>query len=300
MLQGILTPVLLIGGIGLLFGIVLGIAAKKFAVPVDEKVEAIRECLPGANCGGCGFAGCDAMAKSIASGESAVNGCPVCNSEQVEAISKVMGIEAATGEKQVAVVRCKGNHENAKAKFEYAGIQTCKDANLVGGGPKMCAYGCLGLGTCAAACQFGAIHMEDGLPVIDKEKCVGCGACQRECPRQVIHVLPISTSYHVNCVSKDKGKVVKDNCKVGCMGCGLCARQCENGAITVANNFATIDPEKCTGCGKCAAKCPTKAISNLLEEVMKQKADIPTIPKKPSAPNVVDVPVESGESTASM
>lgn len=277
MLEGILTPILFIGGIGLLFGIVLGIAAKKFAVPVDERVEAVRECLPGANCGGCGFAGCDALAKAIVNGESAVNGCPVCNSVQVAAISKVMGVVAEESEKKVAVVRCKGNHDNAKLKFEYTGIQTCIDANLVGGGPKVCAYGCLGLGTCAAACQFDAIHMEDGLPVIDKEKCVGCGACQKACPRQVIHVLPISTSYHVDCVSKDKGKAVKEGCTVGCIGCGLCMRQCENGAITVTNNLASIDPEKCVGCGKCIAKCPTKAISNLLEETFKEKPIIPNV-----------------------
>lgn len=279
MIQGILTPVLFIGGIGLIFGIVLGIAAKKFAVPVDERVEAVRECLPGANCGGCGFAGCDAMAKAIVNGESLVNGCPVCNSEQVAAISQVMGMTAESGAKKVAVVRCKGNLDNAKMKYEYVGIQSCKDAALVGGGPKMCAYGCLGLGTCAAVCPFGAIYMENGLPVVDKEKCVGCGACQRECPRQVIHVLPVSTSYHVSCVSQDKGKAVKDNCAVGCIGCGLCARQCESGAITVANNFATIDPEKCVGCGKCMDKCPTKAISNLLEEIIKEKTVVSNVPK---------------------
>lgn len=271
MLQGILTPVLFIGGIGLLFGIILGIAAKKFAVPVDERVEAVRECLPGANCGGCGFAGCDAMAKAIVGGESPVNGCPVCNSEQVASIGKVMGISAEGGEKKVAVVRCKGNHDYAKTKFEYVGIQSCKDANLVGGGPKTCVYGCLGFGTCAAACPFEAIHMEEGLPVIDKEICVGCGACQNACPRQVIHIQPISTSYHVNCVSKDKGKAVKEGCQVGCIGCGLCMRQCEHGAITVTNNVASIDQEKCVGCGKCMAKCPTKAISNLLDETFKEQ-----------------------------
>ena len=277
MLQGILTPVLFIGGIGLLFGIILGIAAKKFAVPVDERVEAIRECLPGANCGGCGLAGCDALAKAIASGGSPINGCPVCNSEQVAAIGKVMGIAAESGEKKIAVVRCKGNHEYAKVKFEYVGIQSCKDANLVGGGPKVCAYGCLGFGTCAAACPFGAIHMDEGLPVIDKEICVGCGACQKVCPRQVIHIQPISTSYHVNCVSKDKGKVVKDGCQVGCIGCGLCARQCEHDAITVVNNVAYIDSEKCVGCGKCMAKCPTRAISNLLDETFKEPPIKPNI-----------------------
>ena len=270
-MTGIITPIVSIGGIGLLFGIVLGIAAKKFAVPVDERVEAIRECLPGANCGGCGFAGCDAMAKAIVSGESPTNGCPVCSSAQIEVISQLMGVVAQEGEKHVAAIRCKGNYYYAKMKFDYTGIKTCQDANLVGGGPKLCAYGCLGFGTCASSCQFDAITMENSLPVIDQTKCVGCGACKKACPREVIHIVPISTSYHVNCISQDKGKDVKAACTIGCMGCGLCARQCEADAITIVNNLAIIDPKKCVGCGKCAAKCPTKAITNLLELVLKEK-----------------------------
>lgn len=276
----ILRPILAIGGMGLVFGAGLGVAAKKFAVPVDERVEAIKECLPGANCGGCGKAGCEAMAKSIVSGESKVNGCPVCSKEQVEAISKVMGIEASTAEKKVAVVRCKGNITNAKQKYEYKGIKTCQDAALVGGGPKVCSYGCLGYGSCMEVCQFGAITMLDGLPVIDKEKCVGCGACERNCPRQVIHLVPISASYHVNCVSRDKGKEVKEGCKVGCIGCGLCVRQCESGAITLSDNHAKINPELCIGCGKCKEKCPTKAITDLLQDTYISKTSTSDISVK--------------------
>lgn len=273
-ITAILSPILSIGGLGLIFGLGLGAAAKKFAVPVDERVEKIKECLPGANCGGCGQAGCEAMAKSIVAGESPVNGCPVCNVEQVAAIAKIMGQEADTSEKKVAVVRCKGNHENASQKFEYAGLMTCQDAHLLGGGPKVCTYGCLGYGSCMSACQFGAITMKDGLPVIDRDQCVACGACERQCPRNVIHLVPVSSSYHVNCVSQDKGKDVKQACKVGCMGCGLCVKQCEHGAIRLENNYAIIDPSLCVGCGKCSMKCPTKAISNLLEE-MKKGQEVP-------------------------
>ena len=142
--MAILSPVLAIGGIGLFFGIILGFAAKKFAVPVDERVEEVKACLPGANCGGCGLAGCEAMAKSIVNGDSKVNACPVCNEKQVAAIAKIMGVEETAGEKKVAVVRCHGNLEAAKLKFEYSGIKSCEDATLVGGGPKLCSYGCLG------------------------------------------------------------------------------------------------------------------------------------------------------------
>ena len=268
-ITAILSPIVAIGGMGLLFGLGLGLAAKKFAVPVDERVEAVKECLPGANCGGCGFAGCEAMAKSIVSGESPVNGCPGCSSEQVEAIAKIMGQKADITEKKVAVVRCKGNHDAAGQKFEYQGLMTCQDANLIGGGSKLCSFGCLGYGSCMNACPFGAIAMKDGLPIVNRDKCVGCGVCEKQCPRSVIHLLPISSSYHVNCVSKDKGKDVKTACKVGCLGCGLCVKQCEHGAIRLENNHAVIDPSLCVGCGKCSLKCPTKAISNLLEEIEK-------------------------------
>lgn len=264
-ITAILYPVLSIGGIGLLFGIGLGIAAKKFAVPVDERVQGIKESLPGANCGGCGFAGCEALAKSIAKGESKITACPVCNQSQVDEIAKIMGIEAGSSERYRAVVRCHGNHANAKLKYQYEGIQTCVDANLIGGGHKVCGYGCLGLGTCRTACVFGALEMVDGLPIIDPSKCVGCGACRNACPRNIITILPMHASYTVNCISKDKGKDVKAGCTVGCIGCGLCVKQCESDAITLKNNLAEIDVDKCIRCGKCEQKCPTKAISNLLE-----------------------------------
>ena len=272
-LSAILIPVATIGGLGLLFGGGLGIAAIKFAVPVDERVTAILENLPGANCGGCGKAGCEAMAKAMVSGECQASSCPVCNAGQVAAIAKILGVEADVKEKQVAYVRCKGSRDNAKLKFEYDGIMTCQDAQLVGGGPKMCTYGCLGYGSCEKACQFGAITMENGLPVIDREICAGCGACASQCPRHIIEILPKSSNYHVNCISQDKGKAVKEACQVGCIGCGLCMKQCENGAIKVENSHAIIDYALCVGCGKCEAKCPTKAISHLFEQKVDQASD---------------------------
>lgn len=264
-IAAIINPILSIGGIALLFGIGLGVAAKKFAVPVDERVENVKENLPGANCGGCGFAGCEALARSIAAGESKISACPVCNQSQIDAIAKAMGVEASATEKYRAVVRCQGTHANAKTKYDYIGLQSCKDANLIGGGHKACQYGCLGFGECKAVCAFGAISMKDGLPIIDAKKCVGCGACKNTCPRNIIAIVPTTASYQVHCISKDKGKAVKEGCSIGCIGCGICTKQCEVGAITMSNNLAEIDPKKCVHCGKCETKCPTKAISNLLQ-----------------------------------
>lgn len=249
-----------IGSLSLIFGIVLGIAAKKFHVAVDDRVEQIKENLPGANCGGCGFAGCEAFADAIVNHGAKITNCSVCNEKQINTIAEIMGVAADVGEKKVAFVRCQGNNTLAKSKYLYEGIKTCKDAHLVGGGPKACQYGCLGYGDCEKVCQFGAIKLEDGLAVIDPEKCTGCNTCSNTCPRNIIAMLPKSSTYQVKCISSDKGKEVKASCQIGCIGCGLCVKQCEVGAIKLENNLASIDPEKCVGCGKCKEKCPTKAI----------------------------------------
>lgn len=269
-LSAILIPIATIGGMALVFGGCLGYAAIKFAVPVDERVAAVLENLPGANCGGCGKAGCEAMAKAMVAGECLASGCPVCNAQQIASISKILGVEQVEVEKKVAYVRCQGGRDQAKQKFQYEGQMTCKDAQLVGGGPKMCTYGCLGYGTCEAACSFKAITMVNGLPMINRELCTGCGNCATQCPRHIIEIIPLSSNYHVNCISQDKGKAVKEACKVGCIGCGLCVRQCEQGAIQIQDNHALIKYELCISCGRCEEKCPTKAISHLLEVGNKQ------------------------------
>lgn len=261
----VVYPVLAIGGMGLLFGAGLGIASKKLAVSVDERVEKIKQNLPGANCGGCGFAGCEAFAKSVVNGDSKPNECPVSSEDQVKAISSIMGIVTELGSRKIAIVRCKGNNAQALERYKYTGVRSCIDAHLVNGGPKSCIYGCLGMGSCVSSCEFDAIRIVDGLAVINKEKCKACGNCVGVCPRNIIHIGDYETSYHVNCNSKDKGKDVKASCKVGCIGCGVCVKQCEYKAIMLSNNIATINASKCIACGKCITKCPTKAIGNLLE-----------------------------------
>ncbi|MGL4738652.1 MAG: RnfABCDGE type electron transport complex subunit B [Cellulosilyticaceae bacterium] len=256
----VLNPVLAIGGLGLLFGVGLGVAAKKFAVPVDERVGAVKEHLPGANCGGCGFAGCEAFAKAVVAGDAKVMGCPVCNDEQVSAIATVMGQEAITSVQCKAFVKCKGHLVVAPFKYHYSGVTSCEQAQLIGGGPKKCSYGCLGFGSCAMKCAFDAITIEDGLAIVDQTKCTGCGSCIAACPRKIIELKPESTRYRVACASQEKGKEVKATCEVGCIGCSLCIKQCESQAISLVGNCAVIDPELCTKCGKCEAKCPTHAI----------------------------------------
>lgn len=262
-LMEIIYPIATIGTMSVLFGIGLGLADKKFAVPVDERVDLLKEHLPGANCGGCGFAGCDAFAQAIVSGEAKVNGCPVSNEVQKTAMAEVMGQTVEAGVANIAFVKCHGTNSIAKMKYDYQGVKTCTDAQLVHGGPKGCSYGCLGFGTCEKACPFDAIKMVDGIAVVEPEQCKGCSACVAVCPRKLIYIGSKDSQYQVKCASKDKGKDVKANCTQGCIGCGICVKQCEFEAITVTDQCATIDAKKCTGCGKCAAKCPTKAIELL-------------------------------------
>lgn len=259
--SGIILAAAVVGGTGLVISVLLGIASEKFKVPVDEKEIAVRGCLPGNNCGGCGFAGCDALAKAIAAGEAPVNACPVGGAPVAEQISAIMGVEADESEKKVAFVKCAGTCDKAKNKNIYNGIEDCVSAMSVpGGGPKACSYGCMGFGSCVKACDFGAIEVVNGVARVDEEKCVACGKCVSTCPKSLIELVPYHQAYKVQCSSKDFGKPVKEVCSTGCIGCKMCVRQCKFDAITVENNIARIDYSKCTGCGACAAKCPSKII----------------------------------------
>lgn len=259
-ITGIIIAAAIVGITGLVIGVLLGVAGKVFEVEVDEKEIKIREALPGNNCGGCGYAGCDALAKAIAAGDAKANACPVGGQPVASKISEIVGGEAEVT-KQIAFVKCSGTCEKAKDRAVYTGNLSCVQASsTTGGGQKGCTYGCLGFGSCVEACQFDAIHIVDGIAVVDKEKCVACGQCVATCPKNLIELIPYESTYKVLCNSKEKGKDVKAVCQAGCIGCTLCVKQCEADAILVENNLAHIDYDKCIGCGKCAEKCPVKVI----------------------------------------
>lgn len=261
--EAILKACIIVGSTGLVIGILLGIAGKFLSVKVDEKLEKVRDALPGNNCGGCGFPGCDGLAAAICAGEAPASGCPVGGEAVAKAIGKIMGQEV-TVVKKVAYVKCSGTCDKTSEKFEYHGNMTCADAALVAGGKKSCSHGCLGYGSCVAVCDKDAIKIVNGVAVVDRELCAACGKCAKACPRGLIDMIPYVSYYHVACNSKDFGKDVKAVCSAGCIGCKMCTKVCPTDAITVENNIAIIDYDKCCGCGLCAEKCPSKVIE--LEE----------------------------------
>jgi RnfABCDGE-type electron transport complex B subunit len=259
----IIALVTAVGLIGALFGLFLAAASKRFAVKTDPKIEALTEVLPGINCGACGYPGCSGYAEALARGEAEANQCAPGAAEVAHNIARILGIEVVTREKEVAVVRCKGG-ANCTDLFRYEGIQTCRAAShgTVQTGFKACPWGCLGLGDCARVCEFGAITIVDGLPVIDEDKCTGCKACERICPKDILEVHPISQTVHVRCLNRDKGPAVKKYCPSGCIGCRRCLKACPHEAIQVEEFLARIDYTKCTRCGECVKVCPTKVIQD--------------------------------------
>lgn len=260
-ITGMILAAVIVGCVGLFIGAFLGIAGKKLAVETDEREEAIVEALPGNNCGGCGYAGCSGLAAAIVEGKASVSGCPVGGAPVAAVIGEIMGQKAEEQVRMTAFVKCNGTCENASKDYEYYGVEDCTMMAFVqNGGPKSCKYGCMGYGTCVKACPFDAIHIRDGVAVVDKEACKACGKCVAACPKNLIELVPYEQKHLVQCSSKDKGKDVMSVCKVGCIGCKMCERVCPSGAVTVQDNIAHIDPEKCTNCGLCAEKCPKKII----------------------------------------
>lgn len=257
----ILTNVLVFLVLGVVLGVILTIAAKVFEVPSDARVDAVREALPGANCGACGEVGCDNFALAVVEGKRPVNGCPVGGADSASKIAEIMGTEAdVSGKVMVARVRCSGTAQTSTDKYIYDGFADCATAALLHGGPKTCSYGCLGLGSCVKACAFDAISIVDGLAHVDTEACRSCGQCVEACPKDLIEMIPKDSHYTVGCRSTDKGGQVRKYCTTGCIGCTKCVQVCPVNAIEMQGAVAYIDPDKCTNCGKCAEACPTKCI----------------------------------------
>ena len=263
--MNIFYAILTLGILGGVFGLVLALASKVFEVKTDPKLDLILDCLPGANCGGCGYPGCAGCAAAILAKEAPVNACPSCSGLQTSRIAAVMGVEVKVQERRVAFVRCSGG-EQAGHKFDrYVGIQDCVAMTKVSGnGTLECSSGCLGGGTCVAACKFDAIHINArGVAEVDREKCTCCMQCAKVCPRKVIVSMPYAVDVVLPCANHEKGAAAKVHCAISCIGCRLCEKNCPSGAITVNNNVARIDYDKCTSCGICVTKCPRKLITDI-------------------------------------
>lgn len=260
-MMNVIYAILVLGIMGGIFGLLLAVASKIFAVEKDERIEPVTEALPGANCGGCGYSGCAAYAQAIVEGTAKLGLCAAGGKESVDQIAKIMGVESVAMERKVAVVKCRGHH--AVKKGLYSGIQDCAAASrIVGNGPNLCSYGCLGFGNCVKACPYGAIAIEDGVAKVDHEKCVGCMTCAAACPRGIIEEVPYDQDIVVACSSKEKGAALRKFCDIGCIGCKLCEKTCPNDAIHVVDNLASIDYSKCISCSACAEKCPRHLIAD--------------------------------------
>jgi len=262
-----LIPIITMGALGFLFALGLVFAYRKLAVEIDPLIEKIAESMPQANCGACGYAGCQALAEAIAAGKAAPDSCPVGGADTVEKISAILGVKAGEVVKKVARLHCRGTKDAAPRRSEYLGLKTCYASHLMGG-DKLCTYGCLGLADCVRSCVFNAMYMgEDGLPVIIEENCTACGKCVDACPRNLLELHPLSRNILVYCRSEDRGPVARKACKNACIACGICSRACPE-AIVIENNLAVITdynkipPEKIPE----IEKCPTLAIGRLKKD----------------------------------
>ncbi len=254
--------VLSMGGIGLVFALLLALANKKLKVEEDPKIEKVEDLLPGANCGACGLPGCSACAVALVNGKVDLSICPVADASDLEEIGQLLGLETVDTKRQVAVVLCQGGNTNVKKKAEYDGIKTCLGATFASGGERACNYGCIGYGDCVAVCPFDAIHMnKEGLPVVDRNKCTGCNNCVLACPRNVIELHPVSSHVFVLCNNKDSGKNARQVCKTACIACKICVKADESGGFEVKDNLAFVDHTKYDKEYEIPTeKCPTKAI----------------------------------------
>ena len=271
-MESILYAIAILGGMGLLLGVVLAIASKVFYVETDPRLDKLNECLPGANCGGCGYAGCGGYAEAVLNGEAPIGKCASGGNECAQEMAAIMGVEAAEVTRKVALVRCSGEKsydkdgnltKGARVKAEYEGFHDCLSASKVGGnGPLSCKFGCLGYGSCVKACKYGAMSVVNGVAKVDEDLCVGCMACATACPRNLIVAVEPDRNVVIACASLAKGAVTTRGCTVGCIGCSLCKKICPKDAITIERNLARIDYTKCDNCGLCATVCPKHLIKD--------------------------------------
>lgn len=257
-----------VAGIGIVFGLGLAFAAKRFAVKIDPRVEKVKDVLAHAHCGACGYAGCEQYAEAVVNNPDVPsNLCTPAGARGAEAVALITGKKAEAREPIFARIMCQGGWNNSVKRFKYEGVQDCRAAVLAGGGDKSCIYGCLGYGTCARVCPFGAISMnENHLPVVDMGKCTGCRKCEAACPKKVIEVLPASKAVIVACHSKDKGVDTRKYCQSGCIACERCVKTCPFDAPSVSNNLSKIDLDRCRVCGLCVKSCPTNAIVDFIPQ----------------------------------
>lgn len=288
----IIYAVISLGAIGTVAALILYFVAQRFKVIEDPKIDIVADLLPGANCGGCGFAGCRNFAEGIVKAGS-LDGmnCPPGGNDAMKKIAEALGLTVEEKDPVIAVLRCNGTKSNAPKKANYDGTMSCFFAHTLFAGESGCPNGCLGLGDCVVSCQFDAMYMdeESGLPVIIADKCVACGACVKACPRLIIELRPKGKKdrrIYVNCINKEKGGPAKKNCEVACIGCGKCVKACAFDAITLVNNLAYIDAEKCKLCRKCFPECPTNAILELNFPPRKEKTDEKQDTDKPVEPPV--------------
>ena len=264
MISAIVYPTVVMGVLGLVFGALLAFASIKFFVKIDERVTLIRDILPGAKCGGCGYPGCDGYADAVVNAGAGTGRCAAGGPSLAEKIAAIMGVTSEAFVPVRVFLRCQGTAAASTRTVAYDGVKDCRSAAIIPGStPNACPYGCIGFGTCVEVCNFGALSIVDGLVQVNAARCVGCGACVDVCPKSVLALASQSSAVQVFCNSSWKGPDVKKVCSVGCLACGLCVRSCPAKAITLQNNRAVIDAKLCTNCGSCITKCPAKTIGPL-------------------------------------
>ncbi len=257
----VLIAIAVLFAVAVICSVLLTFAATYFSTKGSERQNAIRDALPGVNCGACGYSGCDAYAKALAEGEcDKTNLCVPGGDKTARAVAGILGVAAGEIVEQVAFVGCNGTCNTVDKKYIYEGLHTCRTANIAYSGDRVCGYACLGYGDCVRACPTNSISIIDGIARVNPRKCIGCGICTRECPNHLFKLINDTTRVVVECSNHDKGVVTRRGCKNGCIACGKCEKSCPHDAIHVIDNLATIDYSKCTGCGVCASACPTHCI----------------------------------------